>query len=56
MMRVHEIAEYLRVKDRKVYDSIALKQIPCTRVMGKWLFPRRLIDLWLMQNSEAVVP
>ncbi len=56
MMTVHEVAEYLRVKDRKVYDLIAQKQIPYTRVMGKWLFPRHLIDLWLMQNSEAVVP
>ena len=56
MMTVHEIADYLRVKDRKIYDLIAQKQIPCTRVMGKWLFPRHLIDLWLMQNSEAAVP
>lgn len=52
MMTVAEIAEYLRIKERKVYDLIAQKQIPCTRVMGKWLFPKHSIDLWLMQNSE----
>lgn len=52
MMTVHEVAEYLRIKDRKVYDLVAQKQIPCTRVTGKWLFPKYLIDLWLMKNSE----
>jgi len=53
MMVVHEVAEYLRVKDRKIYDLITQKQIPCTRVTGKWLFSKYLIDLWLMQNSES---
>ncbi len=55
MMTVHEVAEYLRIKERKIYDLVAQKQIPCTRVMGKWLFPRHLIDLWLMQNSESTL-
>ena len=54
MMTVHEVADYLRVKERKIYDLINQKQIPCTRVTGKWLFPRYLIDMWLMQNSESV--
>ncbi|MBE0434600.1 MAG: helix-turn-helix transcriptional regulator [Methylomicrobium sp.] len=53
-MTVHEVADYLRVKERKIYDLINQKQIPCTRVTGKWLFPRYLIDMWLMQNSESV--
>jgi len=56
MMVVHEVAEYLRVKERKIYDLINQKQIPCTRVTGKWLFPKDMIDLWLMQNSESVLP
>lgn len=56
MMTVHEIADYLRVKERKIYDLITQKQIPCTRVTGKWLFSKHQIDLWLMQNSEANLP
>ncbi|MGR8940823.1 MAG: substrate-binding domain-containing protein [Gammaproteobacteria bacterium] len=55
MMTVHEVADYLRVKERKIYDLITQKQIPCTRVTGKWLFSRHLIDLWLMRNSESSV-
>lgn len=55
MMVVHEVAEYLRVKERKIYDLITQKQIPCTRVTGKWLFSKEMIDLWLMQNSESTL-
>jgi len=25
-------------------------KIPCTRVTGKWLFPKTVIDLWVIQN------
>lgn len=51
-MTVQEVAEYLRIKERKVYDLLAHKRIPCTRVTGKWLFPRFQIDRWLENNSE----
>ncbi|MGQ0662526.1 MAG: substrate-binding domain-containing protein [Pseudomonadota bacterium] len=52
MMNTREVAEYLRIKERKVYDLVRAKRIPCSRVTGKWLFPRRLIDLWVAQNTE----
>ncbi|HIC80349.1 MAG TPA: DNA-binding protein, partial [Kiloniellaceae bacterium] len=35
-----EVAELLRVKERKVYDLSAEGEIPCRRVTGKLLFPR----------------
>lgn len=50
-MTTKEVAEYLRIKERKVYDLVAAGEIPCTRVTGKWLFPRHLIDLWLARSS-----
>ncbi|MGR9074145.1 MAG: substrate-binding domain-containing protein [Gammaproteobacteria bacterium] len=52
LMTVAEVAEYLRIKERKVYDLLAQKRIPCTRVTGKWLFPKMQIDRWLMKNSD----
>ncbi len=52
MMSTREVAEYLRIKERKVYDLVRARKIPCSRVTGKWLFPRRLIDLWVARNTE----
>ena len=50
-MNTHEVAEYLRIKERKVYDLVSQQRIPCTRVTGKWLFPKHLIDAWLAEGT-----
>lgn len=54
LMNTREVAEYLRIKERKVYDLVAQRRIPCTRAAGKWLFPRELVDLWLLSQAEGV--
>jgi putative molybdopterin biosynthesis protein len=53
LMNTREVAEYLRIKERKVYELVRQRQIPCSRVGGKWLFPKHLIDLWLMEHAET---
>ena len=53
MMNTREVAEYLRLKERKVYELVAARLIPCTRVTGKWLFPKTLIDLWIIQHTDC---
>ncbi|GHC21611.1 helix-turn-helix transcriptional regulator [Aidingimonas halophila] len=45
-----EAADYLRLKERKVYDLVRQGQIPCTKATGKLLFPRQSLDLWLMNH------
>ncbi len=52
LMTTREVAELLRIKERKVYDLASSSAIPCVRVTGKLLFPRALIDAWLIQHSE----
>lgn len=48
-----ELAELLRIKQRKVYDLAASGEVPCSRATGKLLFPRKAIDAWLAGNSNA---
>jgi putative molybdopterin biosynthesis protein len=48
-----EAADYLRLKERKVYDLVRQGEIPCVRVTGKLLFPRQSLDLWLMSHLEG---
>ncbi len=50
-MTTREVADYLRLKERRVYELVKRQEIPCTRVTGKWLFPRALIDLWLAEHA-----
>ncbi len=42
-----ELAELLRIKERKVYDLAAAGDVPCVRVVGKLLFPRSQIEAWM---------
>jgi excisionase family DNA binding protein len=52
-LTTHEVADYLRIKERRVYELVRQRQIPCTRATGKWLFPRALIDRWLAEQLET---
>lgn len=42
-----ETAAYLRVKVRKIYELATEGAIPCSKVTGKWLFPRAALDRWI---------
>ncbi len=52
LLTTREVALLLRVKERKVYDLVAAGDIPHVRVTGKLLFPRALVDAWLVRHSE----
>ena len=47
-----ELAALLRIKERKVYELVGENAIPVSRVTGKLLFPRDLIEAWVRQNTE----
>ncbi|WP_435102877.1 substrate-binding domain-containing protein [Arhodomonas sp. AD133] len=52
-LTTREVADYLRLKERKVYDLARNHAIPCARITGKLLFPRQAIDLWVMSHLEG---
>ncbi len=47
-LTTEEAATYLRLKERKLYELVAQAAIPCTKVTGKWLFPRAALDRWVL--------
>jgi len=49
-----ELAELLRIKERKVYDLAASGEVPCSRAMGKLLFPRDAVNAWLARRSSGL--
>ncbi|MDH3282837.1 MAG: helix-turn-helix transcriptional regulator [Gammaproteobacteria bacterium] len=48
-----QAAAYLHINTKKVYALVGEGKIPATKVTGKWLFPRKLIDQWLMESSHG---
>lgn len=45
-----EAAEYLRIKERKLYELVSEEAVPCTKATGKWLFPKHELDRWLSDS------
>jgi molybdate-binding protein len=43
----------LRIKERKVYDMAAAGEVPCSRAMGKLLFPRAEVEAWLAASASG---
>ncbi len=43
-------ANYLRLKERKIYEMVAEGTVPCTKVTGRWLFPKAELDHWLASS------
>ncbi len=52
MMNTKEVAKYLGIHEKQVYALIKSKRIPSTRVTGKWVFPKGLIDEWIESNAK----
>lgn len=53
LLTTTEVADYLRLKERKIYDLVQQGEIPFARLTGKLVFPKEAIDLWIMQHLEG---
>jgi excisionase family DNA binding protein len=52
-MSVKQVAEYLNLNEKKVYSLVSDGRIPATKVTGKWMFPRELVDRWMLDSSHG---
>lgn len=52
-LTTRELADLLRIKERKVYELANSGEVPCVRVVGKLLFPRQQIDAWIEAASSG---
>ena len=54
-LTTHELAELLRIKERKVYELASAGEVPCSRATGKLLFPRRAVEAWIARSSSGML-
>ena len=55
LMNTRDVARYLGINEKKVYFLAKAGKIPCTRVTGKWNFPKKLIDQWIDESAAKLV-
>jgi putative molybdopterin biosynthesis protein len=51
-LTVKEVADLLRIKERKLYDLTSEGVLPVTKVTGKLIFPRDALMAWLRKNTD----
>ncbi|MDD5533964.1 MAG: substrate-binding domain-containing protein [Syntrophales bacterium] len=51
-LNTKEAARYLEIHEKQVYALIKAGKIPATRVTGKWIFPKRLLDEWIESTAR----
>lgn len=52
-MSVKQVANYLQLNEKKIYALVADNRIPATKITGKWMFPRELIDKWMLDSAHG---
>jgi len=52
-LTVPELAQLLHVNEKKIYKLAGEGDIPGTKITGKWIFPRHLIEDWIAENSHG---
>ncbi|WP_213285681.1 helix-turn-helix transcriptional regulator [Bradyrhizobium sp. sGM-13] len=53
LLTTDEAADYLRLSERKLYELVANREVPCSKVTGRWLFPRTALDRWVSAGLIA---
>ena len=53
LLTTDEAADYLRLSERKLYELVADRAVPCSKVTGRWLFPRAALDRWVSAGLIA---
>lgn len=53
ILTVHEVAEYLRMSEAKVYRLVRGGQLPVVRIGKAWRFRKDLLDQWLSQCTAS---
>ena len=51
ILTIDEVADYLRVKKRTVYDWAKKGKIPAIKTVGQWRFKKDKIDEWLESST-----
>lgn len=55
LLSTKEVSKLLGINEKMVYALISEKGLPATKITGKWLFPKHLIEQWV-ENSTLNYP
>jgi excisionase family DNA binding protein len=54
-LNTDEAAAYLRLSERKLYELVSAGAVPCSKVTGRWLFPKPALDRWVASGMTTAM-
>lgn len=52
IMTLDEVAEYLKIKKKTLYNLVQQGRLPGFKVGGAWRFKREDLDLWIEERKR----
>ena len=52
LMTTKQVSAFLNINEKMVYTLVSEKGLPATKVTGKWLFPRHLVEQWIETHTQ----
>ena len=53
IMNTKETARFLGLNEKRIYRLAKEGKIPATRIGGKWIFPRALMNQWILERARG---
>lgn len=53
LMTIEELADYLKVTRRTIYEWLKQHKVPAVKMVGQWRFKKDKIDAWLDRQESA---
>ena len=51
LLTTKEVSRFLNINEKMVYSLISEKGLPATKITGKWLFPKHLVEQWVETST-----
>jgi excisionase family DNA binding protein len=51
LLSTKDVAQFLGVNEKMVYTLVSEKGLPASKITGKWLFPKQLVEQWIEANT-----
>jgi len=52
LMTITDLADYLKVTRRTIYEWLKEKRVPAVKLVGQWRFKKDKIDEWLESQTK----
>ena len=51
LLTTKEISKFLNINEKMVYSLVSDKGLPASKITGKWLFPKNLVEQWIETHT-----